>query len=127
MTEFDPSSLTRHAPGYPYRLLTVAPHGFICSERTMAEHAPLPVVTLSQEEAVSLGLRSGDTVSVESPTGKVRAMLQTRAGQRSDILVSERGGWLKAGHGLNRLTRDITSRIGNGAPYYETCVRVLKE
>jgi hypothetical protein len=45
MTAFESESLGRIDPAYPYRLLTIAPHGFICSERTMAEHAPLPEVT----------------------------------------------------------------------------------
>lgn len=127
MTEFDPQVLTHCDTDYPYRLLTIAPHGFICSERTMAEHGPLPVVTLAQEEADLLRLRNGDAVRVESAFGEVRARLRTLAGQRRDILVSERGGWLKAGHGLNRLTRDVASRVGNGTPYYETSVRVLKD
>jgi len=126
MTEFEPGDLGRADPAYPYRLLTIAPHGFICSERTMADHGPLPVVILAEEEARRGGLKNGDEVLVESRTGSVRARLEIRAGQRGDILVAERGGWLKAGHGLNRLTRDISSTVGRGTPYYETRVRVLK-
>jgi anaerobic selenocysteine-containing dehydrogenase len=126
MTEFEPGALGRTDPAYPYRLLTIAPHGFICSERTMADHSPLPVVILAEEEARRGGLKDGDEVVVESRTGSVRARLEIRAGQRRDILVAERGGWLKAGHGLNRLTRDISSTVGRGTPYYETRVRVLK-
>jgi len=127
MTEFKSENLGRTDFDYPYRLLTIAPHGFICSERTMAEHDPLPVVILATEEADHLHLLDGDTVRVESPMGSVRAKLGTRAGQRRDILVAERGGWLKAGHGLNRLTKDISSVVGRGTPYYETKVRVLKD
>ncbi len=126
MTECPPADLALADPAFPYRLLTIAPHGFICSERTMAEHDILPVVVLSAEEAESLCLINGETVRVESPAGCVSARLETRAGQRPDILVSERGGWLKAGHGLNRLTRDVASRVGNGTPYYETAVRIVK-
>jgi anaerobic selenocysteine-containing dehydrogenase len=126
MTEFEPGDLGRADPAYPYRLLTIAPHGFICSERTMADHSPLPVVILAESEAHRGGLKNGDEVLVESRTGSVRAMLEIKAGQRGDILVAERGGWLKAGHGLNRLTRDISSSVGRGTPYYETRVRVLK-
>ena len=126
MTEFEPGDLGRADPAYPYRLLTIAPHGFICSERTMADHSPLPVVILAESEAHRGGLKNGDEVLVESRTGSVRAMLEIKAGQRGDILVAERGGWLKAGHGLNRLTRDISSTVGRGTPYYETRVRVLK-
>ncbi|MDP3430538.1 MAG: molybdopterin-dependent oxidoreductase, partial [Desulfomicrobium sp.] len=126
MTEFKPGNLCRFDPAYPYRLLTIAPHGFICSERTMAEHDPLPVVVLAQAEAERLNLRDGDEIIVESQMGAVRARLGVRTGQRRDILVAERGGWLKAGHGLNRLTTDISSTVGRGTPYYETSVRVLK-
>lgn len=126
MTEFRPDDLDRRDPAYPYRLLTIAPHGFICSERTLAEHDPLPVVILAEEEAHRLCLENGEEVLVESLTGAVRAKLEVKAGQRRDILVSERGGWLKAGHGLNRLTRDISSTVGRGTPYYETSVRVRK-
>lgn len=126
MTEFKSGNLCRFDPAYPYRLLTIAPHGFICSERTMAEHDPLPVVVLAQGEAERLNLRDGDEIIVESQTGAVRARLGVRTGQRRDIVVAERGGWLKAGHGLNRLTTDISSTVGRGTPYYETSVRVLK-
>jgi anaerobic selenocysteine-containing dehydrogenase len=126
MTEFDPGNLGLPDPAYPYRLLTIAPHGFICSERTLADHSPLPVVILAEEEARREGLKNGDDVVVESRTGSVRARLEVRPGQRRDILVAERGGWLKAGHGLNRLTLDISSTVGRGTPYYETSVRVLK-
>ncbi|ACU91521.1 molybdopterin-dependent oxidoreductase [Desulfomicrobium baculatum] len=126
MTEFEPGDLGRADPAFPYRLLTIAPHGFICSERTMDDHSPLPVVILAEEEARRSGLKDGDEVVVESRTGSVRARIEIRAGQRGDILVAERGGWLKAGHGLNRLTRDISSTVGRGTPYYETRVRVLK-
>lgn len=125
MTDFDESRLIGHDPGYPYTLLTVAPHGFICSERTLAEHTPFPVVGLHPDEASRQGLTEGDSVMVESPQGRVRATLHLDAGLRPDCLVAERGGWMKAGHGLNRLTRDEVSTVGNGTPYYETRVRVM--
>lgn len=56
MTEFDPAPCSR--PMQHYRLLTIAPHGYICSERTMAEHPPLPEVYLAQSEA-DLGMTAG--------------------------------------------------------------------
>ncbi len=127
LTEFDPDVLTQTDPRYPYRLLTIAPHDFICSERTLAEHAARPEVILAQDEADRLHLHDGDVVRVESRTGRLRARLKIRAGQRRDILVGERGGWLKAGHGLNRLTPDTPSTVGRGAPYYETWVRVMAD
>jgi len=124
MTEFDPAPLLAADAAYPYRLLTIAPHGYICSERTMAEHPALSEVFLAREEAARLGLAAGDAVTVRSRVGSIVATLGTREDQRPDVLVAERGGWLKAGHGLNTLTRDLASRVGNGTPYYETCVAV---
>lgn len=124
MTEFDPAPLLRTDRNYPYRLLTIAPHGYICSERTMAEHPPLPEVFLAQSEADRLGMTAGDPVVVRSSVGRIVANLGTQLDQRPDVLVAERGGWLKAGHGLNLLTRDLASKVGNGTPYYETCVAV---
>ncbi|RXF77090.1 molybdopterin-dependent oxidoreductase [Nitratidesulfovibrio sp. SRB-5] len=124
MADFDPAGLGAVDPDYPYRLLTIAPHGYICSERTMAEHDALTEVALATEEAARLGLPDGAVVRVESSVGAVKAILRTADGQRPDILVAERGGWNKAGHGLNLLTRALSSRVGRGTPYYETCVRV---
>lgn len=125
MTEFDPAGLGTVEPDYPYRLLTIAPHGYICSERTMAEHDALTEVVLATTEAARLGLSDGAVVRVESRVGAVKAVLRTADGQRADILVAERGGWNKAGHGLNLLTRALSSLVGRGTPYYETCVRVI--
>jgi len=127
MTDFSPKNLGGGNPDYPYRLLTIAPHGYICSERTMAEHDSLPVVTLATEEAVRLKLAHGDLVRVESCVGAIRARLELKEGQRPDILVADRGGWSKAGHALNRLTRDLSSVVGRGTPYYETSVRVVAD
>ncbi len=124
MTEFDSSSLLASSPEYPYRLLTIAPHGYICSERTLADHTPLPEVFLAVSEAERLSLADGSPITVRSAVGRIAATLRTHANQRRDVLVAERGGWLKAGHGLNALTRDLASKVGNGTPYYETCVAV---
>ncbi|QGY40559.1 molybdopterin-dependent oxidoreductase [Pseudodesulfovibrio cashew] len=126
MTEFDPEH-TAGDNAYPYKLLTIAPHGTICSERTVAEHEPLPVVTLNAQEAERGGMRDGMIVLVKSPVGEVRARLRADADMRRDVLVAERGGWTKAGHGLNLLTLDMASKVGNGTPFYETSVAVSPE
>lgn len=126
--EFEPADVAGPVPcqtgEYPYALLTIAPHHTICSERTVAEHAALPVVRLNAGEARARGLRSGATVLVRSCVGAVRARLDTDPALRRDVLVAERGGWARAGHGLNRLTRDMASRVGDGTPFYETRVTV---
>lgn len=124
LTEFDPSQLHKATKAYPYTLLTIAPHDYICSERTFAEHASLPTVMLNTEEATCRGIRDGQEVVVKSPSGQVRARLKTDETMRRDVLVGERGGWNKAGHGFNLLTRDLSSVVGEGTPFYETRVSV---
>ena len=122
MTAFDPAGLKPQDPVYPYTLLSVAPYNHICSERTMAEHAPLLEVRLHPAEAEKMNLQDGNPVMVKSPTGSLKALLHTDDSMRRDCLVTERGGWIKAGHGVNRLTTDMASTIGEGTPYYETRV-----
>jgi anaerobic selenocysteine-containing dehydrogenase len=126
MTAFDPADLTPTDPAYPYTLLTIAPHRFICSERTLAEHDSLPLVRMNPQAAYRQGLDADMTVWVESPLGRIRARLILDPDVRSDCLVAERGGWIKAGHGLNRLTLDRASRVGEGTPYYDTVVSVAR-
>ncbi|MFW5735369.1 MAG: molybdopterin dinucleotide binding domain-containing protein, partial [Oceanidesulfovibrio sp.] len=124
MTQFDPAEVQSATDEHPYRLITCAPHAYICSERTMAEHEPLPVVRLHLDEAARRGLEDGTVVQLRSRHGAVKALLRTELGMRRDVVAAERGGWIKAGHGLNLLTRDISSTVGMGAPYYETTVSV---
>lgn len=124
MTEFEPPAGVAD-PRYPYRFLTIAPHGYICSERTAAEHEPLPCIRFNAQEAARKGLTDGSVVLVSSPLGQVRARLHTDPDMRPDVVVAERGGWTKSGHGLNLLTMDLPSKVGNGTPFYETTVTVL--
>ncbi|WP_316901176.1 molybdopterin-dependent oxidoreductase [Pseudodesulfovibrio indicus] len=124
MTEFDPTVLEDDDPEYPYRFLTIAPHGYICSERTLAEHEALPSIRLATGEAHKRGLKDGDHVLVRSAYGSLLALLRVDEGLRSDVVIAERGGWNKAGHGFNLLTRDMVSVVGQGTPFYETRVTI---
>lgn len=123
MAEFEPHD-NFSDERYPYKLLTIAPHGYICSERTMAEHEALPSVMLNSLEAERNGLRDGMVVLLENTVGRVRARLRVNPEIRRDIVIAERGGWAKAGHGLNLLNPDKVSKVGNGTPFYETVVSV---
>jgi anaerobic selenocysteine-containing dehydrogenase len=125
MTGFDPDDLTPSVDRFPYTLLTTAPHKFLCSERSLADHPPLPVVRIHPDEAKARQLADGQVVWLKSPVDQVKVQLQTDPGARRDCVVAERGGWIKAGHGLNRLTSDIPSEVGDGTPYYETTVSIM--
>ncbi len=124
MTQFEPADLPRFDPAYPYSLLTVAAFDHICSERTLAEHSALPEILLHPWEAESLGVADGETVMIKSRIGEIKARLCTDDTLRRDCVVGQRGGWIKAGHGFNRITEDIASTVGDGTPYYETRVTI---
>lgn len=101
-----------------YHFLTTGGPRQICSERTMDSHTPLPVLRVHPEEAARLGLADGDEAAIGNGKGELRVALKLDAGLRRDTLVAERGGWLKAGHGVNLLTTDEESDLGRGTPYY---------
>uniref|UniRef100_UPI0006D1C225 molybdopterin-dependent oxidoreductase n=1 Tax=Desulfosarcina cetonica TaxID=90730 RepID=UPI0006D1C225 len=122
MTAFDPADLGAQDADYPLTLLTIAPHRFICSERSMAEHDSLPTVLLHPSTTNRFGLAEHGTGYLVSPVGRVQVRIKNDPGMRPDCAVAERGGWIKAGHGLNRLTSDRASHVGEGAPYYDTWV-----
>jgi len=124
ITEFDPALLEDASSEFPYKLLTIAPHSYICSERTMAEHEALPTVVLNAAEATRKGVRDGQHVVVRSEFGQLMAILKVDETMRNDVLVTERGGWNQAGHGFNLLTKDMSSKVGQGTPFYETRVTV---
>lgn len=126
MQEFDSTTLMGDSYDYPYTLLTIAPHDFICSERTMADHPPLPQVVLHPDEAKRLDVKDGGIVMIKSCVGAIKALLRTDAATRKDCLIAERGGWIKAGHELNRLTSPMVSTLGEGTPYYDTKVSVTR-
>lgn len=125
MTEFDPSKLVPGDSSYPYTLLTVASHNHICSELTLSEHTQFPEITIHPEEAAGMGMGEGDRVVVKSPAGSIKAVIRTDISMRRDCVAAVRGGWIKAGHGLNLLTSDMVSTVGDGTPYYDTRVKIL--
>ena len=63
-------------------------------------------------------------VRVVSEVGALTAALVLEPKQRDDVAIMPRGGWAKLGHGVNVLTQDQVSALGEGAAFYETRVRV---
>jgi anaerobic selenocysteine-containing dehydrogenase len=125
MNIFKPEILLRNIDEYPYRLISVVAHDYIGSERTLSDHEPMMSARVHPDEAAKKKLRDGQTVRVKSKVGELRARLTLDPAQRMDTVVCNRGGWIKAGHGVNLLTQDLASRVGNGTPYFETKVDLL--
>ena len=112
-------------PQFPLALLTTGSPKHLCSELTLAEHDPLPEARLHPDTAKSFGLTDRSSAYLESSQARVLVLVIHDLGQRRDVCSCRRGGWLKAGHGLNRLVPARASALGGGTPYYQTRVRLV--
>jgi anaerobic selenocysteine-containing dehydrogenase len=107
---------------FPFTLLSVGSPDHLCSERTLADHEPLPLVSLNAEEAARRSIPDGGEATLISAIGSLRVKVRHVPDQRADVAVCYRGGWIKAGHGINTLVPEMISRVGDGTPYYEARV-----
>ena len=72
------------------------------------------------------GFENGDLATVESETGSLTVRLELDSKQRLDMLLMEKGGWLKACRCANAIIRARETDHGGCAVYYDTPVRLLK-
>jgi anaerobic selenocysteine-containing dehydrogenase len=122
VTSFVPPQ--RREEEYPYHLLSVSPREWLCSELTPVEQTELTEVRVHPLTAQAHGLADGDRVRIVSRVGETLGRLRTSGEERRDTVVFPRGRWLASGSSANALTLDLVSKEGNGAPYYETRVRL---
>ena len=124
--EPDPGNGDAETVDFPFQLLTPVEARYVGSERRADDHGDLPSIRLHPDSAAECGLADGARVRVASPVGELIARLRADPGLRRDVAAMPRGGWVAQGHGVNRLTRDITSRVGEGTPFFETRVAVRR-
>jgi anaerobic selenocysteine-containing dehydrogenase len=109
------------------RLLSISPKNWIGSEIPENEHGKsLLEVQVHPKIIARENITDGDTVWIESSTGKLLVKVKENIAIRPDFVLTYRGGWQKYGKGVNVLTRDLISDEGNGAPYYETFVKLKR-
>jgi anaerobic selenocysteine-containing dehydrogenase len=124
LTEITGCSDCRHDVRYPYHFLTVGAPGALCSERVPGDHGGPVVVSMATDEAMRLGIADGGPARLVSALGTLPVTVRHDATARPDMVSCERGGWIKAGQGVNRLIPDMVSAMGQGTPYYEALVDV---
>ena len=107
---------------YPLTLLTTGSPRHLCSELTLTEHDPLPEARIHPDAGRSLGIGDNSPAWIESDLGRMKVLVVFDARQRTDVCLCRRGGWIAAGHGLNRIVKARVSTLGNGTPYYQTRV-----
>ncbi|EHJ46486.1 Nitrate reductase [Solidesulfovibrio carbinoliphilus subsp. oakridgensis] len=111
---------------YPYHFLTPGGAEHLCSERVPGDHGGPVVVTMATDEAMRLGIADGGPARLVSELGTLAVTVRHDANARPDVVACERGGWIKAGQGVNQLIPDLVSAVGQGTPYYEARVDVEK-
>ncbi|MFZ5426644.1 MAG: molybdopterin-dependent oxidoreductase [Thermodesulfobacteriota bacterium] len=117
-----PEAAASPAHAYPLTLLTTGSPRHLCSELSLAGHDPLPVARIHPGAGHALGVRDNSPAWLESPLGRVKVRVLFDPRQRGDVCLCRRGGWVSAGHGLNRLVAAGPSLLGDGTPYYDTRV-----
>ncbi len=78
----------------------------------------------SPEVAKRHALADGGVLRITSPVGATLGRVRVSDAERSDTVVFPRGRWLGSGSSANLLPLDMVSKVGNGAPYYETMARL---
>ncbi|MBI1921262.1 MAG: molybdopterin-dependent oxidoreductase [Geobacter sp.] len=123
ITRFE-APLRKRDEAYPYHLLSVSPSDWLCSELTPNEQGDLTEVRINPEVARKHGLSDGKPARIVSRVGSTVGQIRISENEREDTVVFPRGKWLASGSSANMLTQDLVSKAGNGAPYYETTVRL---
>lgn len=72
------------------------------------------------------GFQDGEAAQVESAHGALEVVLRFDPRQRRDVLIMDKGGWLRAGRCANALVPAAVSDAGGCAVYYDTPVRLTK-
>ncbi|WP_321423161.1 molybdopterin-dependent oxidoreductase [uncultured Methanobacterium sp.] len=120
--DFQPEN--RAIKGYPLRLLSTMPEGFIGSappnKEIICEYLEVQVhphvLRINQ-------LADGDKAILESPVGSLPVQTRENYEVGTDYILIYKGGWLKHDQCVNVLTQDRSSALGDGTPYYDTWVR----
>jgi anaerobic selenocysteine-containing dehydrogenase len=124
LTEVTACADCRDAARYPFHLLTVGGARHLCSEREPGDGDGPAELSMASEVALRLGLADGSPARLVSSLGSLVVTVRHDATLRPDVVSCERGGWIKAGQGVNRLIPDLVSAVGQGTPYYEARVDV---
>jgi anaerobic selenocysteine-containing dehydrogenase len=133
-----PAESRRSAPAlaqkFPLALITPAAHAFLNSsfanlpKQLRQERAPF--VEINPRDAEARGIREGDRVRAFNGRGscELTAVVTTRA--REGVVVSPSVWWNKLspnGTGVNQLTSQTLTDLGNGATFYDALVEIEKQ
>lgn len=119
-------TLTKEAnKDYPLQLLTLHPKDSLHSQHFRTVDQNLPTVYCNQQMLSNYNIAVGDTVSISSPYGEIKCIIDVDNGAPINIIYIYEGWWLKA-QGINNLTSPGYSDIGNQAIYNHCFCKISK-
>lgn len=123
-----PASDREDRKKYPYHLLTPHHRDFTNSQFWNLESgewlARIPEVEMHPETGADMKLAEGGSVWVESPGGRLKGIVQFNSGISPGVISVFQGRWINQGGGVNVLTPDIISDLGDGSCYYDCRCRI---
>ena len=75
--------------------------------------------------AAAPGFADGDRARLESEIAELPVLIKFDDRQRKDVVLMEKGGWLRTGRCANTLVKARVTDAGGCAVYYDTPVRIL--
>lgn len=110
-----------NTPDFPYTLLTPKAKSWHNSSLWAKDHPTIPTTYVNPDS----GEPDGIVVCIESPTGVLRVMIKHNADVRPGVVMIYQGSNVDLGGGVNILTTDMLSDLGDNACFGETRVRVV--
>lgn len=110
---------------FPLNLLSISPEKWVGSVIPESEiKKGLLEVHAHPSTLKEFGVEDGEVVLLESLLGSLEVRVKESEDVRSDFVLAYKGGLMKYNMNINVLTEDAISERGEGAPYYDTRVRL---
>lgn len=122
-----PSTLSGATPlpeRFPLRLISALRRDTIHSQILPERQEIPPRLWVSPDNPLLNDLDTSRAIFVVSPLGRLRVTLELMPGLHPQAVLYRRGDWMKLGGGINQIVAAGLTDVGNGAPYYEQCVRI---
>jgi len=109
-------------PDRPLVLMALSTPSRQCSQWTVRPEGPAEATV---HPDASAGIPDGGGAWLESRIARMEVRVRHDPGQRRDVAILPKGGWLADGQCANRLVQASATDDGGGAAYYDERVRLV--
>ncbi|MBI4655047.1 MAG: molybdopterin-dependent oxidoreductase [Nitrospirae bacterium] len=111
---------------YPFYLLSTHSANWLNSVMHLSDQNKLPEVFLHPLVGKEYGIQDGEEINLKSMVGELKVKTLYHNGVRKDMVVVHQGRWIKNGGGVNILTENVMTNVGESAAFYATKVKIEK-